>query len=120
MRPGGKSQHEDTGMGIAETGYRSRPIVPVQISAALLASNLLSIRNKTRTFRAADDLGVEDLQDRGHEDIVAGGLRLSCGFRCCSTLVRGFNRRLHCNSLQLTGVIELLKWIVVIVVILGG
>ena len=55
---GSESEHQDSGMGISEAGNRLAPVLPVAISAALLAGNSLAIRDQTRTAPASDDFGV--------------------------------------------------------------
>src|SRR5262249_41138952 len=44
--------------------YWLRPILPVHVSAALLSTNLLAIRNQARAASAGDDLPVEDGKQR--------------------------------------------------------
>src|SRR6516162_7961498 len=62
-------------MWIAESRYRPRPVVPVQIRAALFAPNLLPISDEPRTLHAANDFAIEDHERGGHMRIVAGGWR---------------------------------------------
>src|SRR6266852_9988943 len=52
VRAGSESEHEDAGMGIAESGNGLSPVLVVAVSAALLAGNLLAILDQTRAERA--------------------------------------------------------------------
>jgi hypothetical protein len=59
---GSESKHQDARIGIAETGNRLAPVLAVAVSAALLAGDLLAIHDQTRTARAGDDFGVQNLE----------------------------------------------------------
>src|ERR1700675_3052549 len=59
---GSESENEDAGMGITEPGNGLAPVLAVAVSAALLARDLLAIHDQTRTPRAADDFGIQNLE----------------------------------------------------------
>src|SRR5664280_1645970 len=83
-----QSQHQYTGMGIAESRNRPRPIFTIAIGTELLPPNLLTIGHQTRTPLTVHNFLVQ----HGERDvillIVATGWRTSesppCPTRCTS------------------------------------
>ena len=81
MGSGSQPEDNDPRIGIAEAGYRFSPILAVAIGTALLASNLLAIRDQSRATGAGNDLGVEFVQPvarpisphHSHFTMMAGG-----------------------------------------------
>ncbi len=68
VRAGSESEHEDAGMGIAESGNGLSPVLVVAVSAALLAGNLLAILDQTRAERAGNDFRIQNIKPvrKGH------------------------------------------------------
>src|SRR5580658_4644592 len=65
MSAGSQSKHQHARFGIAESRNRFAPVLMVAVSAALLASNELAIGDQPRAARAADDLGIQNLEPVG-------------------------------------------------------
>src|SRR6516164_1976220 len=73
MRTGCESHHDHPRVRIAESGHRPCPVIPGEVSATLLAPDLLAIEHQPRTLHALDYLVVEDCQrSRRHVDILSG------------------------------------------------
>ena len=75
MAAGSESEHQDAGMGIAEAGDGLAPVFAVTVGAALLAGNLLAIRDQARTAHAGDDFRIQDFKPswKGHFIYCSGG-----------------------------------------------
>src|SRR5262249_17260874 len=61
---GSKSEDHHACRRITKARYWLRPILPVHVSAALLSTNLLAMRDQARASSAGDDLLVEDGKQR--------------------------------------------------------
>jgi hypothetical protein len=67
---GSESENEDAGMGIAEAGNGFAPVLALAVGAALIAGDALTICDQTRTARAGDDFGVQNLEPVGKRHFV--------------------------------------------------
>src|SRR5258708_17838718 len=59
MRSRRESQNQHSRIGITETRNRLGPVVPAQVGAAFLSSDLSAIRDEPRASRTRDDLLIE-------------------------------------------------------------
>ena len=59
MGSGSKAQNQQPRPGIAKTGYRPGPIIPVKVSTALYASDFLTVFNQPGAASAGSNLMVE-------------------------------------------------------------
>ena len=58
-------QHQNAGVRITESRNRLAPIFAVAIRTALLESDALAVLDESRTARAGDDFGVQNLEPVG-------------------------------------------------------
>jgi probable phosphomutase (TIGR03848 family) len=65
MGSGGQADHDQVGVGIAETGYATGPVVVVAICGPLLTADLLSPLDEARAGATRHHVGLESSKESG-------------------------------------------------------